>query len=297
MMFENIIGNDKIKELLLNSINLGKTSHSYLFIGIEGIGKRIIAKEFAKNVLCNSKQKDCNNCKSCIEFKTNNHPDFKIIEPDGNSIKIEQIRYMQKKIQEKPIISAKKVYIINDSDKMTKEAQNCLLKTLEEPPEYAIIILIGANESNFLSTIKSRCMILRFSKIENNELKNFIESKFQIKNIDENILEMYQGSIGKASSSINKVELYTQIKDVINSLEDRDIIDIINMSNIIYKSKENIFEILEYINVLLIKKAKNNFKYTNCIEIVENTKKRLKQNANYDMCIDNMLFNIYEQIT
>lgn len=297
MMFENIIGNDKIKELLLNSINLGKTSHSYLFIGIEGIGKRIIAKEFAKNVLCNSKQKDCNNCKSCIEFKTNNHPDFKIIEPDGNSIKIEQIRYMQKKIQEKPIISAKKVYIINDSDKMTKEAQNCLLKTLEEPPEYAIIILIGANESNFLSTIKSRCMILRFSKIENNELKDFIESKFQIKNIDENILEMYQGSIGKASSSINKIELYTQIKEIINSLEYRDIIDIINMSNIIYKSKENIFEILEYINVLLIKKAKNNFKYTNCIEIVENTKKRLNQNANYDMCIDNMLFNIYEQIT
>ena len=111
-MFENIVGNDKIKELLQNSIKSKKVSHSYLFIGQEGIGKKMIAMEFAKAMLClDEKRKYCNTCKSCIEFDTNNNPDFNIIEPDGNSIKIEQIREMQSKIIEKPIISSKKVYI------------------------------------------------------------------------------------------------------------------------------------------------------------------------------------------
>ena len=111
-MFENIIGNNKIKNLLENSIKQGNVSHSYLFIGIDGIGKKLIAKELSKYVLCLNN--GCNNtCKSCIEFESNNHPDFEIIEPDGNSIKIEQIRNLQKRIQEKPIISKSKIYIIN----------------------------------------------------------------------------------------------------------------------------------------------------------------------------------------
>ena len=119
-MFNNILGNDKIKELLINSVKNNKTSHSYLFLGTEGIGKKSIAKEFAKMILCTDGNKYCNKCKSCIEFNTNNNPDFKIIEPDGNSLKIDQIREFQSRVAEKPIISNRKVYIINDSDKMTR---------------------------------------------------------------------------------------------------------------------------------------------------------------------------------
>lgn len=119
-MFDNILGNDKIKKSLINSVKLNRVSHSYLFIGTEGIGKRLIAKEFAKMILCTDENKYCDNCKSCIEFDTNNNPDFKVIEPDGNSLKIEQIRELQSKVAEKPIISDRKVYIINDSDKMTR---------------------------------------------------------------------------------------------------------------------------------------------------------------------------------
>ena len=141
-MFEKIIGNERVKKYIETSIKQEKVLHSYLFVGTEGIGKKLVATEFAKQVLCLEDGKCCNKCKSCIEFESLNHPDFDIIEPDGNSIKIDQIRKMQKKIQEKPIISNKKIYIINNSDKMTKEAQNCLLKTLEEPPQYAIILLI-----------------------------------------------------------------------------------------------------------------------------------------------------------
>lgn len=127
-MFNNILGNDKIKETLINSVKNNKTSHSYLFLGTEGIGKKMIAKEFAKMILCTDDNKYCDNCKSCIEFETNNNPDFKIIEPDGNSLKIDQIREFQSKVTEKPIISNRKVYIINDSDKMTRRSSKLLIK-------------------------------------------------------------------------------------------------------------------------------------------------------------------------
>lgn len=297
-MFENILGNDKIKEALKNIIINKNASHSYMFIGVEGIGKKLIATEFSKRLLCNSEKIDCNSCKSCIEFDSKNHPDFLIIEPDGNLIKIEQIRNMQKKIQEKPIISKRKIYIINDADKMTKEAQNCLLKTLEEPPEYISIILIGNNESSFLPTIKSRCMIIHFEPLKNAEIKKYLQTEFGTDsiNIQDDMLDIFQGSIGKAIKLKDRGEEYQSYNKMIQNLDKIDIIELLNLAEPLYKAKEEIYEILEYINVLLLKKAKLNYLYTNCINIVENTKKRLKQNSNYDMCIDNMLFNMWEEM-
>ena len=295
-MFEHIIGNEQIKNILQESIKRNKTSHSYLFVGIEGIGKKIIAKEFAKKILCLEESKQESNCKSCIEFDSNNHPDFLLLEPEGNVIKIEQIRKLQKIIQEKPIISHKKVYIINDADKMTKEAQNCLLKTLEEPPEFSTIILIGTNENAFLSTIKSRCMILHFQKIEDQKIKQYLNNQLEETNITENMLKMFQGSIGKAIKLKDKQELYNKIENIIENINRKDLIDVINSAEIIYQSKEEIMEILEYMNVLLIEKAKVNAIWIKGISIVEETKKRLQQNANYDMCIDNLLFNMWEEI-
>ncbi len=295
-MFNNILGNDNIKELLTNAIKSNKTSHSYMFVGTEGIGKKMIAKEFAKMILCTNENKYCGKCKSCIEFDSDNNPDFRIIEPEGNSLKIEQIREFQKKVAEKPIISNKKVYIINDSDKMTIEAQNCLLKTLEEPPEFVTIILIGANESAYLDTIKSRCMILHFNKISEEDISKYLEENFQTKINSKIMLKAFQGSIGKAIQLQNKQEEYEQIENVITNLENRDKIDILNGAEIIYKAKDEKFEILEYINIVLLEIAKKSNKYANCISIVENTKKRLQLNANYDMSIDNMLLKLWEQV-
>lgn len=295
-MFENIIGNTNIKTVLEKSIKQNKLSHSYLFVGTQGIGKKMIATEFAKMILCLEDNKYCNHCKSCIEFDTNNNPDFVLISPDGNNIKIEQIRDIQKRIQEKPIISEKKVYIIDNADLMTTEAQNCLLKTLEEPPEFAVIILIGSNSNTFLPTIKSRCTIMNFNKISDEEMTKYLREKCDVKNIDQNMLYMYQGSIGKALELKEKQEEYKNIENIINNINRYDLIDFINNAEILYKSKEEINDILDYINVILFNKAKDEYLYTNCIQIVENTKKRLKQNANYDMSIDNMLFNIWEEI-
>ena len=294
-MFENIIGNEKIRKELKKTIENNKILHSYMFIGNEGIGKKLIAKEFAKNILCQEKN-CCNKCKSCIEFINNNNPDFYILESEERNIKIEQIRYIQKKVQEKPIISNKKIYIIDNADTMTKEAQNCLLKTLEEPPEFVIIILIGKNEDAFLSTIKSRCMIMHFNEIEDEKISQYLKERFGMNNINSTMLRTFEGSIGKAIKLKDKIETYNQIDNIIYSLENKDIIDIINLSNIIYKSKEEIYDILEYINVILIELAKKSYKYTECIKTVEDTVKKLKQNSNYDMCIDNMLFNIWEEV-
>ncbi len=295
-MFEDIIGNNQIKQILTKSIHNQTLSHSYLFIGTQGIGKNMLAMEFAKNILCIGKEQNYT-CKSCIEFKSNNHPDFMYVQPDGNSIKIEQIRLLQKKIQEKPIVSNKKVYIINDAEVMTSEAQNCLLKTLEEPPEFATIILIGSNENAFLATIKSRCMILRFQAIADEELKQYMEMNYGMSNISQNYLSIFQGSIGKAIQLKDKQSEYDKLDNMIDSLNKKDLLEIVQLAEPLYKAKDEIFEILEYINILLLNYAKENYLYTNCINIVENTKKRLKQNGNYDMCIDNLVFNMWEEVS
>lgn len=295
-MFENILGNDKIKNELQTSISLNKNSHSYLFIGTSGIGKKMIAMELAKMILCIDAKKYCNCCKSCLQFDSSNNPDFILIEPSGSSIKIDQIREMQKKVIEAPIVSQKKVYIINDADLMTKEAQNCLLKTLEEPPEFVTIILIGANENNFLSTIKSRCTILKFENISNNAIKNYLSEKYQLNDISENMLEAFQGSIGRAEILKDKRELYDSVYEIITQVNRSNLIDLLKKAEIIYKSQEDKYEILDYINIVLFKFSKESIRYINCINIVEDTKKRLKANSNYNMCIDDMLFKIWEEI-
>ena len=123
-MFNNILGNDRNKKILEKAVELRKTSHSYIFSGTEGIGKRLIAKGLSKKILCLDDKKDKCNCKSCIEFDSDNNPDFQLIESEDGKIKIEKIRQMQRKVAEKPIISKNKVYIINDADTMTTEAQN-----------------------------------------------------------------------------------------------------------------------------------------------------------------------------
>ena len=281
-MFENIIGNESIKNTLEKSIKTNQITHSYLMIGIPGIGKKLLAKEYAKIILSSN--------------DIINNPDFLCIEPDGNSIKIDQIRNLQKEIQEKPIISNKKVYIIDDADLMTKEAQNCLLKTLEEPPEFAIIILIGSNENAFLPTIKSRCMILHFNRLSDSEIKSYLQEQYNGLNVTQSMLDIAGGSIGRAINLKDKQEDYSKVEEIINNLDKKDLIDIVQASEILYKSKENINDILDYINIILLKMAKENYLYTNCIKIVENTKKRLAQNSNYDMSIDDMLFKMWEEI-
>lgn len=300
MSFEKIIGNNKIKNELIKAFNTNSIAHSYIFSGQYGIGKKQIAIDFAKMILClNKENAPCGECKSCLELENDNNPDFNIIKPDGK-IKIEQIRKMLEKVYEKPIISDKKVYIIDDAETMTVEAQNCLLKTLEEPPEYIVIILITSNESNLINTIKSRCLKLTFNPLENSEIKQYLEKNLDFQNVSETMLEIFEGSIGKALKVKEKQELYNNIEATFGNFRCESVIDLINNASEIYKGKENIKEILEYFNIYFLKKVKEEYnnasKYVKAIEIVEDTKKRLVYNSNYDMTIDNLLINIWEEL-
>ena len=292
MSFEKIIGNDKVKTFLNKQIEEKHILHSYLFVGLNGIGKTLFAKEFARKLLC-ANQEETEDCISCIKWNSGNHPDFYQIEPENKTIKIEQIRKMQEKISEKPITSSRKVYLIIDSDTMTKEAQNCLLKTLEEPPEFVTIILITSNESKLLNTIKSRCMKIYFERIEEDKIQKYLENNMQIE-ISKELIKLSGGSIGRAITLQEEKDIYGQVNNVLYNLEKQDLITTLNNSEILYKEKERIQEILEYINMFLYNTKEIN--KMNCIEYVEETKKRLLSNSNYDMCIDYLLMKLWEKM-
>lgn len=292
MSFEKIIGNEKVKTFLNKQIENEHILHSYLFLGIEGVGKKLFAKEFARKLLCLDNE-ETENCLSCMKWNSNNHPDYMQIEPENNTIKIEQIRQMQEKISEKPITSKRKVYLIIDSDVMTKEAQNCLLKTLEEPPEYATIILIASNESKLLNTIKSRCMKVVFEGVLEEQIENEVRKLLAVEPLKE-LIKRSEGSIGKALDLHEKREIYEQVNYILNNIEGQDLITTLNSSEILYKEKENIHEILEYINISLYHTKE--IRRINCIRNVEEVKKRLLSNSNYDMCIDYLLMKLWEEI-
>lgn len=291
MSFDNIVGNNKIKDFLNQSIGEQHVSHSYLFVGIDGIGKTLFAREFAKKILCLNGKGD--SCESCIKWDSNNHPDFLQIEPENNTIKIEQIRNMQEEISVKPIASNKKVFLIVNSDCMTKESQNCLLKTLEEPPEYATIILTTSNESKLLNTIKSRCMKIPFQKIEESELEEYAKNVLNLK-LSKEFIKICEGSIGKLLEIEEDKEIYTEINSLLDNIERYSFTTLINKAEVLYKEREKIQEILEYINVYLYNQK--DMKKLNCIKYVEEVKKRLLANSNYDMCIDYLLMKLWEEI-
>ena len=211
MYFENIIGQDFAKKYLTNSIKNNKINHAYMFEGIDGIGKKKLSQELAK-ILLDSRNVD-------------NSPDYINIYPDGNSIKIAQIRKLQTDIIIKPH-KEYKIYIINQAEKMTVEAQNALLKTLEEPPEYAIIILITSNKEALLDTIKSRCEIIKFLPISILDLKNYLISQGIDKNRAQLLATFSRGSIEKAielSESADFAIMREEIQTYIEIMLDKNI--------------------------------------------------------------------------
>lgn len=294
MSFENLIGNREIKEYLSKASMTGEMSQSYLFVGTEGIGKLLMAKEFAKKVLClNEEKKDDCACKSCKSFEGLNHPDFYVLNEQGDTIKIEQIREMISKVIEPPIVSSKKVYVINDCEKMTVEAQNCLLKTLEEPPEFAIIILISARENLILNTIKSRCMTIKFKNISNEELRKYAMDKLGYTEVTEDMLDSFEGSFAQMMVHKQNQDKFSRIKRIVDNLPNQDIVQIMNEAKILY-DKEEIDDFLGYMTAYLFKKNLENKRYLDCVEIINNCRMRLRRNCNFDMCLDTMFMDMWE---
>jgi len=223
MSFNDIVGQEKAIKILTKSLKENKVSSSYIFVGNEGTGKNFTAIEFIKAVNClnlNKNLEACENCQSCNEINKQYCPDLKILEATKNSIKIEQIREIRKDIELKPFKSRKKVYIIDKAEKMTLEASNCLLKTIEEPPYYAIIILICSKIDPILPTIVSRCQIVNFGLITSLRIKELLLNKINDLEKDkaEIISKLAQGSIGNAFKLLTDKEYFIRRETFLNYL-------------------------------------------------------------------------------
>ena len=298
MKTDNIIGNTEVKKYLSNSIENDNILHSYLFLGNEGIGKYLIAKAFAKSALCLNGGKDDNcTCKSCVCFDGDNHPDFHVVEETQKAtIPVDKIR--EQLIYDasiKPIMSNRKVYIVRDAEKMNASGQNALLKTLEEPPEYVVIILISSNENMILTTIKSRCMSIKFQKIEDKDLLKYAKEKIGYTDVSDTLLKSFDGSIANAIKFKENEEIYAKIDEFLSTIDKKDLVDIMLDSKEIFK-KETAIEVLEYMEVSLFANRGKNEKLLKCIEYTNDAINRLKANNMYATTIDNLLLNIWEEL-
>lgn len=310
MYFEKIIGQSFAKKYIANSINKNKINHAYLFEGIGGVGKNTFAKEFAKYLLK-------------IDH-VENSPDYISIEPQGSSIKIAQIRNLQSDVIVKPH-GDYKIYVINNAEKMTVESQNALLKTLEEPPGYVIIILITNNKNSLLDTIKSRCDIVKFLPIPSVELKRYLEDR-GIDDKKSSILSTFsRGSISKALELSESSDFMIMREDIQNNIQimlEKNIVEILELPNKYDKYKNNIVEVLDitinyFRDIMMMKenvnkdmiinidkitflqnmsKKINYSQVSKIIDIIEETKKKLRSNCNFNLSVQVMALNIYEVI-
>ncbi|SRR6056297_109844 len=193
MAYSNIKGHEPVKKYLKQALGKGVFSHAYLFEGQSGVGKLEMAKEFAKAVNCQKKKDEaCDDCVSCRKADISNHPDIISICPDGRSIKNEQVKALQSEMHLKPYESRRKVFIIDGADTMTPQAQNSLLKVLEEPPSSSLIILVSSNEVGLLPTVRSRCQRLHFERAYNENCAEDIAGK---------ILETFDKTAGEVDLS------------------------------------------------------------------------------------------------
>ena len=299
MSFNVIVGQERAIKILTKSLKENKISSSYIFVGSEGTGKKLTAIEFTKAVNCLNLNKDleaCEDCQSCSEISKQRSPDLKIIEPIKNSIKIEQIREMRKEIGLKPFKNRKKIYIIDKAERMTIEASNCLLKTIEEPPYYAIIILICSKIDPILPTIVSRCQIINFGLISSYKIKEFLLNKN--KNIEkeksEIISKLAQGSIGSALKLLSAEEYFIRREEVLDYLSTispgKYGDDIFAKVEKMVSEIDRVEEVLEmiklwYRDILIIKNTGDQKYIANCdkLEILEEKSKIYSQEILIDI--------------
>lgn len=181
MAFSQIFGQEKAIAVLQNALRHRRVPQAYLFSGPDGVGKKLTAIMLAKALNCRELEDDaCDRCAACHKIETGNHPDVRIIEPDGQFIKIDQIRDVQKDVGYKPYEGKRKVYIIDNAETMRSEAANALLKTLEEPSADAVIILVTPNVYALLPTVVSRCQFVRFIALGVQNLATLLMQKKQM---------------------------------------------------------------------------------------------------------------------
>jgi DNA polymerase-3 subunit delta' len=201
MPFDDIRGHSRQVLILQSMLRSGNLPHAFLFTGIEGIGKRTVATGFVKALNCLSLSDDfCGQCLQCRKIDKQIHPDVMIVEPlpEKKSLVIEQIRSLQQEIIFKPLEGKKKAVIIDQAEKMNASVANCLLKTLEEPPEDTVLVLIAHSISDMLPTVLSRCQRLHFSPLSDGDISSLLAAQGMEARQTARLLPLAQGSLQRA---------------------------------------------------------------------------------------------------
>ena len=325
--FTDIIGQEQLKEHLQNAIAMNKVSHAYLINGERSSGKEFAAKVFAAALQCEKGGTEpCGECHSCIQEKSGNQPDIIFVSHDKpNTIGVEDIRtQINNDIGIKPYSSPRKIYIMNEGEKMTVQAQNALLKTLEEPPEYAVILILTTNVDALLPTILSRCVVLNMKPVPDHKVKKYLMEELQIPDYKANICVAFaRGNIGKAKMLASSEE-FEKVKEeavtLVKYINDMDISEVVKA---IKKISEYQFDVTDYLDILsvwyrdvLLFKAtkdanclifKNEIQYIRkvadrstyegietIVKALQQAKRRLEANVNFDLTMELLLLTIQE---
>lgn len=201
MVFESCTGQERAAEVLRAQLRVGWIPHALLFVGPEGVGRLKMARELAKALLCDSEADHaCGVCRSCRQFDHGNHPDYAELGiPEGRqSLPIDSIRRLQREASMKPLQGSSRVFIIRDAERMTTEAANCFLKTLEEPPGNCYLILLATGLRNIPDTIVSRCQLVKLSCLPPSEVESRLVSEGMIKEDSRWLARRCWGSPGRA---------------------------------------------------------------------------------------------------
>jgi DNA polymerase-3 subunit delta' len=176
MPFADIVGHERIIDILRRALAARRTAHAYLFAGPEGCGKRATALAMVQAAFCGGRDA-CGSCPACRKVAAWQHPDLRLLEPDGAFIKIEQVRELQRELYLRPYEAPFKACIVEAAERFHTAAGNALLKTLEEPPGSALLILLSANPDGVLPTIRSRCQAVQFAPVPEAALARFLAGR------------------------------------------------------------------------------------------------------------------------
>lgn len=317
-----IYGHKNILALFNKIVSSQKIANAYLFIGESGFGKEFMAKYFAMMINCKNGSKPCLSCPSCIQMISGNHPDIFFIEPDGISIKVETLRNVViNNAYVKPYNSYKKIFIIKEAEKMTEQAQNSILKTLEEPPEYGLFILTSSKMEGLLPTIVSRCEIIRFTRESDEVIEDYLINEKKIdRSMAKKIASIANGNYGKANLLIDEgySKVRSELGDILYNVINQDKALRLESFKFFDENREMIDDIIDimfsYLRDLMILKLLGSeectinkdmsdklrmlstnltgFKLNNIINEIEELAFNLKSNVNYQLAIEKFLLNI-----
>ena len=320
--FSEIVGHEQIKEHMQAAIRDKKPFHAYLFQGEEGVGKEALARTFAAGLQCQSESTDkpCKECVSCRQMESGNQPDVIWVTREKASLGVDEIReQLCNTMDIKPFSSPYKIYLVPEAEKMTEAAQNALLKTIEEPPEYGIVILMTSNISALLPTIQSRCLTLEFRPLSTAVVESYVKEHCQVPDYQARASAAFaQGNLGKAMRYA-KSEDFIERKDHIISLlrhveqmdlsemlavikdlgtrkdEVRDYIDLMVLwyrDVLLFKATKDINQLLFQDEASYISREASHRSYEKIEEILqafEKAKVRLRANVNFDITMELML--------